>query len=309
MDILKRQLKNFNLNKGASLGIDIGGTYIKFGVIKDNKIIEKNKIPTLHFTKCDDLIDYIIDEALKLVNKYGVTKVGVGVPGIIIHNKVTSVNLPFSNTPLSDIFSKKLNISVKVENDANCAAYGESRVGEGKNYNSLIMLTLGTGIGGGVIIDNKIYRGRGDAGEVGHMIIEKDGIPCGCGQRGCFEKYASASALCCMAQKAAVENSSSTLYSLYEKNNLIMDGIVVFEALAQGCPVAHKVFNEFISYLATGIISLIRIFSPDVIVLSGGITDAGDFLLKSLMDKIKSNVPVKISKLQSDAGIIGAALL
>ncbi len=294
---------------GTSLGIDIGGTDIKFGVLKDEEIITKKQIPTPKNISCEELVDYIADAAAKLIDEYAVTKVGIGVPGCIRHKKVTAVNLPFNETPLGELLSEKLNIKVKMENDANCAALGEALLGEGKDFRNQIMITLGTGIGGGIIIKNKIYHGKGDAGEIGHIIVEKDGIPCNCGQNGCIEKYASAKALCSNAEKAALDNTDSFLYKLYIENNSVMNGKIVFKALSHNCPVATGVFDDFTSYLAIGITSLIRIFSPDLIVLSGGITAESEALLKPLAEKIKLNVPIRISSLQSDAGIAGAALL
>lgn len=293
----------------TALGIDIGGTDIKFGVIKDDEIIAKRQIPTKRFETADELVEYIATTAEKIIEEFAVTKVGVGVPGSIRHKKVTSVNLPFDNTPLGVLLSNRLNVAVKMENDANCAALGESKLGAGKEYRNQIMVTIGTGIGGGIIIKNKIYHGKGDAGEIGHMIIEKDGLECKCGQKGCLEKYASASALCNNAEKAAKENKDSLLYKLYIENNSVMNGKVVFNAAKKNCPVAKAVFEEFVSYLAAGINTLIKIFSPDLIVLSGGITGEKDLLLDVLSKKITSKIPVTVSTLQSDAGIVGAALL
>ncbi len=293
----------------TSLGIDIGGIDIKFGVLKDEKIIAKKQIPTPECSSAEELVDYIANTASRLVEEYAVTKVGVGVPGCIRHKKVTAVNLPFDRTPLAELLSKKLDVAVKMENDANCAALGESILGAGKDFRNQIMITIGTGIGGGIIIKNKIYHGKGDAGEIGHIIVQKDGIPCNCGQNGCIEKYASASALCQNAEKAALENKTSVLYNLYKENNCEMNGKIVFGAIHKDCPIAKAVLDEFISYLAVGITSLIRIFSPDLIVISGGITAEGETLLTPLAEKIKLNVPIKISSLQSDAGIVGAALL
>ncbi len=293
----------------TSLGIDIGGTSIKFGVLKDNSVIFKTQIPTISCDSAREMIDYIASTASALIDQYAVTKVGVGVPGCIRYRKVTSVNLPFNETPLSELLSKKLNMNVKVENDANCAALGEARLGEGKDYRNQIMITIGTGLGGGIIIKNKIYHGKGDAGEIGHIIVEKDGIPCGCGQNGCIEKYASSSALCQNARKVAEENTSSVLYKLYVDNGRSMTGKVIFKAIEAQCPIANDVFDLFCSYLAIAITNLIRIFSPDLIVLSGGITSESDLLLKSLSEKVHLSVPIKISSLRSDAGVVGAALL
>ncbi len=293
----------------TSLGVDIGGTEMKFGVLNDGNIVEKISIPTLATDSESEFIDYLAKNCRDIIEKHGVTKVGIGVPGSIRFKKVTSVNLPFKETPLAKILSEKLDMQVKVENDANCAALGEAKLGEGRIGRNEVMVTIGTGIGGGIIIKNKIYHGRGDAGEIGHIIVEKDGLECGCGQRGCLEKYASAGALSKAAEKAAKENTGSVLYSLYEEKGFKMNGRLVFSALDEECPIAKVVFDEFISYLAVGIDSLARVFSPDVIVLSGGMTAQGDKLLRPLTEKINTDVPVKISALGSDAGIVGAALL
>ncbi len=292
----------------TSLGIDIGGTDIKFGVLKDEEIIAKKQIPTLSCNSADELVEYIARTAEQLIDTYAITKVGVGVPGCIRHKKVSAVNLPFADTPLSELLAARLGITVKMENDANCAALGEARLGEGRNFRNQIMITIGTGIGGGIIIKNKIYHGKGDAGEIGHMIVEKNGLACSCGQHGCLEKYASTRALCAHAEQTAKEHPESYLYQLYTEKNK-MNGKIVFQAINAGCPVAKAVFDEFASYLAVGITSLIRIFSPDAILLSGGITADGDLLLRSVSEKVTLPVPIRISSLQSDAGIVGAALL
>lgn len=293
----------------TSLGIDVGGTDIKLGVIKDGEIIAKSKIPTLFKDNTDKLIDYIVDESKKLIDEYVITKVGVGVPGNILNKKVTASNLPFNNTPLAEILTKKLGIKVRVENDANCAALGEATLGEGENVKNEIMITIGTGVGGGIIIKNKIYHGRGDAGEIGHMIVDISEKQCPCGQRGCLEQYASAAALAEEAKTAAETNKTSVLYKLYSDNDSKMDGEIFFTALKSGCKTAESVFEKYTDYLAAGIKSLINIFSPDIVVLSGGITLQGDVILKPIAEKVNSSVPIKISALQSDAGIVGAAML
>lgn len=292
-----------------SLGVDIGGTSIKFGVIDGKKIVYKNEVPTLHTDSEEKLTDYIAEECKKILEKFRIAKIGVGVPGFIRNKRVTSVNLPFKNTELADILSKKINIEVNVENDANCAALGEAYMGEGENYENVIMITIGTGIGGGIIIGGKIYHGRGDAGEIGHLIIERNGKDCPCGQKGCFEQYASATALSEEAKKAALLDENSLLYKFYKENSDVMNGKVFFKALYGGCETAKKVYDEYLGSLACGIKSLINIFSPDIIIISGGISKEGDALLNPLIEKVGSDVPIKISSLQSDAGIVGAAAI
>jgi len=171
------------------------------------------------------------------------------------------------------------------------------------------MITLGTGIGGGIVIDRKIYSGLGDAGEIGHMCIQADGILCPCGQRGCWEKYASVSALVEQMQAAAKENKDSLLYQMIQENHEMVDGKLIFSAIKQGCEVAKAVFDKYLDWLTVGIRNVIMIFRPETVVLAGGITTEKELLLKPLIERVASDVPIKISKLQSDAGVVGAALL
>ena len=296
--------------KNRILGVDIGGTDIKFGVVEDGNIIKKYKVPTLHKDNSEQLVNYIASECRKIIDEYGVLRVGIGVPGDVKDNIVIkSGNLPFENIPLAKMLSERLGICVNIENDAKCAALGEVTFGEGKSFKNLIMLTIGTGIGGCIIANGEIYRGRGYAGELGHMIIEKDGKECPCGHRGCLEQYASATALVAEAEKAALSNKDSVLYKSYEENNDVMDGKVFFEALSAKCDIAKKVFDSYTDYLAEGLKSIIKVFDPEIVVLSGGITREGDAFLLPIAEKTKKDVPVKVSSLQGDAGILGASLV
>ena len=206
------------------------------------------------------------------------------------------------------MLEKKLNLPVFINNDANCAALGEAVAGEGKDVQNMVMVTLGTGIGGGIIINKKIYTGGGEAGEIGHMCIDADGKKCACGSVGCWERYASATALIEMTEAAAKENPDSILAKMVGEN-LFADGRTVFGAVEQGCPVGKAVLDKYITYLSIGIKNLINVFSPDAIVLSGGLSEAGKALSAPLVKKLNSNVKIKISRLGNDAGIIGAAYL
>ena len=171
------------------------------------------------------------------------------------------------------------------------------------------MITLGTGIGGGIIVDDRIYQGCGCAGEIGHMSIEMNGIPCGCGKRGCWEKYASAQALVTSAEKAADENPESILARLKAENGGRLSGRLIAAALKDGCAEAERVIDTYATYLANGIDSLSAIFDPDMFILSGGITNMGSLLLDPVKKHLKTEIPVEISVLKNDAGIIGAAML
>ncbi len=294
------------------LGVDIGGTSVKFGVIDGfNNIVFKDSIPTHKDMPAKGIVDNIAAQCLKIAQRFPISSIGVGTPGIIDFDTktVSATNLPFDKAPVALWLKEATGLNVYINNDANCAALGEAVAGEGAGENDIFMITLGTGIGGGIIIDKKIYTGKhGDAGEIGHMCIETDGLPCACGNRGCWEKYASVSALIAQTEAAAEANKDSILANVI-KDDCVVDGKTVFKAMNMGCPVAQKVFDKYIDYLAIGVRNIINIFRPGLVVISGGISEAGDRLLKPLIQKVGSDTPIKISRLQNDAGIIGAATL
>lgn len=291
------------------LGVDIGGSSVKFGIIDEEyNLIYKDSIPTRISQPAEVIADDIAKMCKKIMAKYPIVGIGVGAPGSISGKSITEAsNLPFRDFPLAEILEKELGIPVELNNDANCAALAEATIGtKAKN---MLMITLGTGIGGGIVIDRKIYSGLGDAGEIGHMCIQADGILCPCGQRGCWEKYASVSALVEQMQAAAKENKDSLLYQMIQENHEMVDGKLIFSAIKQGCEVAKAVFDKYLDWLTVGIRNVIMIFRPETVVLAGGITTEKELLLKPLIERVASDVPIKISKLQSDAGVVGAALL
>ena len=295
---------------GMALGVDIGGTYIKFGVVDGaNNVIYKDSIPTRANGSDNDIIDDIAAKCLEISEKYLVSSVGVGTPGVIDYENgtVSASNIPFKNTSLASLLSKKIKLPVHINNDANCAALGEAVVGEGKEVDNMVMVTLGTGIGGGIIIGKKIYMGRGEAGEIGHMCIELGGKKCACGASGCWERYASATALAEMADEAIKANPESILAKTAAGAS--PDGKTVFAAIESGCTVAKRILDKYLDYLAIGINNVINVFSPEAIIISGGLSEAGDALALPLADRISSKVMIRFSRLGNDAGIIGAALL
>lgn len=286
------------------LGIDIGGMSAKIGVVENNQIIEKTVFDINSDMNADDILDGIVALSRELIEKHSIEAVGIGVPGINRDGYVTMSNLPFENYRLGDKLSEKLKMPVKLNNDANCAALGEQIAG-GKTYDNVVLLTIGTGIGGGIIIDGKIYSGRGSAGEVGHIVVERDGRKCNCGEYGCWEKYASVSSLIDDLKKA-IENNSDAILTECAKDGV--DGKTVFAAIDKGSQVAAAIFDRYIEYLALGIKNLINIFDPELILLAGGITKENDRLLSPLKAKITDFDRIEIAKLQNDAGIIGAAM-
>lgn len=294
---------------GTRLGVDIGGSSVKFAVVEGEKVVHKTSIPS-NFDDAESFIDAIADECNKIRKEYSIKTIGVGTPGIIKNGKVSAANLPFDKTPLAKILKDKLNMPVSVDNDANCAALGESELGAGKKYDNIVLVTLGTGIGGGIILGKQICHGGCGMGEIGHLIVQaKGGRKCPCGLSGCWEQYASAAALARDASEAAKANQDSILYKLYKENGDKLDGKLVFEALDKGCPVAQKVFSEYIDWLCVGIVSLINVFGPEAIILAGGITNHGDLIVSEIKKRVNTEVAIEISSLQSDAGSIGAALL
>ena len=291
------------------LGVDIGGTDIKFGVVNsDNEIIYREKIAACTDSK-DALIDSITEKCREISKKYPVAGIGFGIPGCINNGYADTTNLPLKNVPLKAILKSRFDIPVYILNDANCAAIGEYAAGTGKDAESFIMITLGTGIGGGIIIGSKLFCGRGNAGEFGQMSIKYDGAPHECGMHGCWEDYASVSALIKSAEEAALKNTDSILYKIYSENKKL-DGKMFFDALDSGCKTAQAVFDKYLEYLSAGINNLIQVFDPEMIVISGGITNAGNKLLQpltALTDKYDFAVPIYLSELKNDAGVIGAA--
>lgn len=293
------------------LGVDIGGTNIKFGVIDENyNIVESKIIPTVTEFGDKKIVDDIIEVAQEFKTKYMLEKIGIGTPGTVDYENgvcIRASSLPYNNTPIVKMVEEKLSVPVRLANDASCAVCGELYAGNGQKYRNIVMFTLGTGVGGGIIIDNKPYFGaRGGAGELGHIIIKEDGLECKCGQRGCLEKYASVTALIKATEEAALLNPESKLAKKCKDG---VSGKTLFDALDEKCPVAEEVLDNYLSYLAVGITSIIRIFQPDAVVLGGAITNQGDKLLIPLKKKVVLPAEITISKLKNDAGIIGAAAM
>ena len=294
------------------IGVDLGGTNIAAGVVdEENKILAKMSIPT-DLPKSDKEIADMISKLCNLlcekadINMFDVEKIGIGTPGAVSADGVVEndANLGFINVPLKQLVAINTHKDIFVANDANCAALGEQVAGAGKGAKNFIAVTLGTGIGGGIVIDGKLLTGiNGAAGEIGHMCIEKDGRHCNCGNNGCFEAYASASALFRSAVDAGIEVSGAR---------------DVFELSKNGNETAKRVLNEFLEYLSVGITNLVDIFQPDIICIGGGVSAQGDYLLEPVCAYVAEHRYTKRSKKQTiictavlgnDAGIIGAANL
>ncbi|MBE6793536.1 MAG: ROK family protein [Ruminococcaceae bacterium] len=313
------------------LGIDLGGTNIVAGVVNENyEIVAKAQCKTAVPRPEAEICDSMAEVALAAIAEAGITlddidSVGIGVPGAV--NPETgiieySANLFFHNWAVTQMMQERLGgKKVIIENDANAAAYGEFLAGSAKGTKNAIAITIGTGVGGGIIIDGKIYSGSNYAGaEMGHMVIVKDGKECACGRCGCWEAYASATGLINMTKEAILKEKPDFSYMLKSVDGDInkVDGRTAFDAMRAGDASGKAVVDEYLSYLACGIINAINIFQPDVLCIGGGVSNEGETLLAPLRAIIekerytkhnpKQTIICKAS-LGNDAGLIGAAFL
>lgn len=308
------------------VGIDLGGTNIVAGVVDENyKIVAKASTKTNCPRSEKEIADDMAKMALQAVENAGLTIeqiewVGIGTPGIA--NSATGIieysnNLGFKNTPMVEYIRETIDKPVFIENDANAAAYGEFVAGAAKGAKNAVCITLGTGVGGGIIVDGKIYAGSNFAGaEIGHTVIEVDGAQCSCGRKGCFEAYSSATGLIRMTNEAIAEHPESLMAKMAEKAKVTAR--TSFDAMKDGDECAKVVVDKYIKYLAAGITNTINIFQPDVLCIGGGVCNEGDALLlpmKAIVEKevytrdSEKNTKIVIAELGNDAGIIGAAFL
>lgn len=312
------------------VGIDLGGTNIVAGVVDDEyNIIARAECKTAVPRPEADICDSMADVVKKAVKKAKLTMddidyIGIGVPGAVNPETriiETSPNLFFQNWEVSKMMEERLHKYVKVENDANAAALGEFLAGSAKGSRNAVAITLGTGVGGGIIIDGKIYSGSNYAGaELGHMVIVKDGKQCGCGRHGCWEAYASATALIEMTKDAIRNEKAEFSYMLnaVEGDLNKVSGKTAFDAMLAGDNTGTAVVNQYIEYLATGLVNVINIFQPDVLCIGGGVSRQGENLLGPLRNIIEherftkyneKQTQVCVATLGNDAGIIGAACI
>lgn len=309
------------------LGVDLGGTNIAVGITDDTgRLLARHACPTGVGRSAGEILSDLKNACITVCQKLGIAckdirSIGVGVPGTIDKKRLTLVfgtNLFLENICFSDVFRPEFACPVFLENDANCAALGEYYGGAGEGISDLVMITLGTGVGGGIIINGEIYSGFNDiAGEIGHMVIQVGGYPCNCGRRGCFEAYASTNAFIRMAEETMAHNPESILHVKAATSGGKLDGLAIFAAIDAGDETARVVFNQYLRYLACGINNVISILQPEKLVIGGGIAGQGDRLLIPLRalverDLIKASCPqtqVLLAKAGNDAGIIGAAML
>ena len=309
-------------------GIDIGGTGIKAGVVDhENHILGQAYVPTGAQRAWQQVIPDIAKAAQEALQSAGlcgeaVGSAGVGCPGTIDAKTGTVVysnNLNWKDVPLAQALRRLLDVPVRISNDANCAALGEVCAGAAKGLQNVFMLTLGTGVGSGIILNGKIFEGGGPGGaEFGHTLLVENGERCTCGRRGCLESYASATALIRQARRAAEAQPDSLLCTLCEGDLSRMNGRIPFQAARQGDPAALQVVQTYTAHLAAGIANAVNIFRPQAVLLSGGISKEGTYLTDPLTERVKQEVfggaasflpEIRTAQLGNNAGLIGAANL
>jgi len=304
-----------------TVGVDLGGTKVLVGVVGENRKVLYEDQERSAGQGQDELLETLereVREALEA--RPNVAAVGLGIPCTIDRKRgvaISAVNLPIHNVPIRDLMRERLGIPVFIDNDANVAALAEHRFGAAKGTSDAVMLTIGTGIGGGGIIDGELYRGStGAASEPGHMVIDFDGPPCqgNCPNNGCLETFASGTALAREGRVAAEGNPESALGRVLAEGGTI-DGKAVTDAANVGDPTALAVVAEAARRLGAGLSGLANIFEPDVIVLGGGVTKAvGELMIGPARDELRSRalppmneVPVELAELGTEAGMVGAA--
>lgn len=310
------------------IGIDVGGTGIKAGVVAESgKIIKSCAIPTQKDADYKVLIKDMADLVFKTLTEAGVSmdeieSLGIGFPSAVDEKKgvvVYTANINLNNAPVVHELKKYIDKPIYIGNDANCAALGEYFALNDDSVENFVAVTLGTGVGGGIIINKKLYTGsNGSAGEIGHIRLVTDGEKCSCGRDGCWECYASATALIRDSKRAADKNPDSLLAKNIAANGGRSNGKLVFDTAGDGDPTAKAVIDKYVQYIGEGIIDIINIFQPSVIAIGGGISRQGDNLLNPIKEYINGKTygmsyiepcRVTMAKLGNDAGIVGAAFL
>ena len=315
-------------NMKYSAAIDLGGTNIGIGIVsEEGELVFKTSVPVEDNKNPEALLTQMAEGTKKCIDECGIEKenivfVGIGVPGLIKGPKgpvILAANINWHNVDAVSFLEEKIGLPVYLGNDADCAAMGEYHSGSGKQYQSLIMITLGTGIGGGAVYNGKLFPGfNGFGGEYGHIPLVHNGVQCACGKKGCFEVYGSANALKRETREMAEQNPDSIIWEMCEGNLDNIGGRTAFDAADRGDETGKAIVEQYINYLADGISGIVNMFRPEVIVLGGGVSNQGASLLDPLNEKVAALCvasdtiePPKVVKatLGNSAGIIGAGLL
>lgn len=309
-------------------GIDLGGTNIKAGIIDENQnILAQASVPTGAERPAEEVIADMAGLVRQLMtglkmDESALAGIGAGAPGLVDAGAGVvrySNNISWENVPLVKELEKYFSCEIRISNDANCAALGEVKAGAAKDVSNAILLTLGTGVGGGIILNGKVFEGSNAGGaELGHTSMILGGEPCTCGRRGCVEAYVSATALIRDAKRAAAADKKSLLNQMCNGRLENMNGRIPFDAALEGDAAAKEVVDNYYTYLAEAIANYVNIFRPDVVILSGGICNQGSRLTKSVEEHLSFLCfggdrafvpPVRCAVLGNNAGMIGAANL
>lgn len=303
-------------------GIDIGGTMIKGALFTEQaELIKKFETPSFPDKKYDEFINNIVS-FIKGMSSENIKALAIGIAGLIDSPRnmlIESPNLPLlKNLPLKSLLADKLNIPVFIENDANIAALGELSAGEGKTVDNFLLLTLGTGLGAGLIMNRQLVTGEtGKGGEFGHIIVQPDGETCGCGKKGCLEAYASGSAMVRMAKTALKQDRKSLLMGLYHQNPDSITPKDIYTAAENNDDLAQEIFKTTAKYLAIGISNVNNLLDIHTFIIGGGVSKASHIFAEGLLQQVQENVfeisrdkiSIRISRLGNDAGILGAGYL
>jgi len=309
------------------IGVDLGGTNIVVGLV-DNKgnLVDKESCPTGRERGFDAVVEDIVGLSRQLLQSERVINdpvkgMGIGIPGIADPETgvvISCVNLFWENVPLREALETKLSLPVFIDNDATLAGLAEYEVGVMKGAKSGVFLTLGTGVGGGIIMDHQVISGKhGIASEVGHMVVGHSEEACNCGRKGCLETFASSTAIIAYTKKHLPNHPTSVLNQQIEGDDSKLDGRLIFDAAKAGDPFALESVHRFAHYLAIGIMNIVAVIDPEMFVLGGGIAGAGDFLLDIVRAELEKEkyfptVPIGelcLAELKNDAGVLGGAFL
>ena len=307
-------------------GVDVGGMSIKCCLAtEDGQILTKGSFKTKEGLTCAEMAEQTAAFVKSLAEKASlpesdIAAIGMGIPGTVDGKKgviVYSNNIRLEHAPIVKEMKKHVSCPVFVENDANIAALGEAVFGAAKGLSDVLLVTLGTGVGTGIVVNGKMITGKGGAGaEGGHSVIRMNGEPCSCGNRGCFEAYASATALLRQTDRMALRRPDSLLARLWSEQGRV--GNVPFDAAKAGDPAGVKVIRDYVNYVATGLAGMVNIFRPDVVLIGGGISNQGDYFIKKVSRRLNRivfgaglnpRVKVKAAALKNDAGLLGAVAL
>ena len=307
------------------IGIDIGGMSIKAGLVDNGEIIDRLAKETDIQGGLDKLVEDITYLVNELISKNNISieeieTIGIGFPGVVTNEgAVTCVNLGLKNALIVPKLKENFkNTTVKVGNDANVAALAEYAYGSMKGYDTGVMITLGTGVGGGIVVNGKLITGANGVGaEIGHMMIASNYYNCNCGNNGCFETFCSATAIIKYTQKLLEENKESIIRNMCENDIDKVTAKMVFDAYRENDEIAVEVIKRFKKYLAMGLGNIVNFIDPGVISIGGGVSNASDILLDGLCEEVKKHLPYKetpigdivIAKFKNDAGILGASAL